>query len=335
MPQITTRLSPGIRSRFERYAAKLGLDASELARLLILREIRVRRLRRNHPLHPGRRVARKGGVERKLTAHFHLADNVNEFGRYANAKGFSRAAAARLIAERELDEKWLAKALVGTPSLPCRGQVYAACFAPHEALAARLLKSLPEAGGSHDVSHLIRVWKSASKIRAKEGGDENILAASVLLHDCLTIEKTSPRRSEASRLAAEKASQILGELDWTQEHIHRVKHCIEAHSFSAGIKPKTIEAKILQDADRLDAIGMIGVARCFYVAGELKERLYNLMDPQAAKGRNLDDKHYALDHFRTKLLTLASGFQTATGRGMARVRHERLQRFFEQFLDEI
>lgn len=213
--------------------------------------------------------------------------------------------------------------------------MYAVFFAPHETLAACLLKCLPEASGSHDVSHLIRVWKNASSIRAEEGGDDIILMASVLLHDCVTIEKKSPRRSEASHLAAKKAARILRELGWTQERIHRVEHSIEAHSFSAGISPETMEAKILQDADRLDAIGMVGVARCFYVASELKERLYHLTDPQAAKGRNLDDRSYALDHFQTKLLNLASEFQTVTGRRLAHVRHERLQRFFDEFLDEI
>jgi antitoxin component of RelBE/YafQ-DinJ toxin-antitoxin module len=121
MPQITTRLSPEIRDRFERYAAKLGLDASELARLLILREIRVGRLRRDKSRPSRRRAAHKRGSERKLTAHFHLADNVDEFARYAHARGFSRAAAARLIAEQELHERWLARALVWTPSPPCRG----------------------------------------------------------------------------------------------------------------------------------------------------------------------------------------------------------------------
>ena len=121
MPQITTRLSPAIRDRFERYAAKLGLDASELARLLILREIRVRRLlRRAKSPSRSRHAASRSAGDRKLTAHFHLLDNVDEFARYAHTRGFSRSAAAKLIAENELRERWLARALVWTPSPPCR-----------------------------------------------------------------------------------------------------------------------------------------------------------------------------------------------------------------------
>jgi len=213
--------------------------------------------------------------------------------------------------------------------------MYSVCFAPHEALAARLLKHLPEeVDGSHDVSHLIRVWKNASTIRAEEGGDEIILVASVLLHDSFTVEKNSPLRSKASRLAAERASSILSDLGWGQERLSAVEHCIESHSFSAGIRPTTLEAEILQDADRLDAIGMIGIARCFYVAGMLEERLYDPMNPEA-KGRKLDDNTYALDHFRTKLFRLASHFQTATGRRLAHARHERLRYFYEEFLGEI
>jgi hypothetical protein len=119
MPQITARLSPNIRDRFDRYAAKVGLDASELARLLILREMRVRRLLRRAEFHsPSRRAGPKSSGGRKLTAHFHLADNVDEFTKYAQASGFSRAAAAKLIAEEELHEKWLARALLWIPPLP-------------------------------------------------------------------------------------------------------------------------------------------------------------------------------------------------------------------------
>jgi antitoxin component of RelBE/YafQ-DinJ toxin-antitoxin module len=116
MPQITARLSPDIRHRFEQYAAELGLDASELARLLITREMRIRRVLQLSKCQSdaNRRPAKKLG-ERKLTAHFHLPEKVAEFDRHARAFNLSRAAAARLIVERELREKWLAKAFAWTP----------------------------------------------------------------------------------------------------------------------------------------------------------------------------------------------------------------------------
>lgn len=208
-------------------------------------------------------------------------------------------------------------------------------FAPHEALAAELLPHATEGDdGSHDIAHLQRVWNNAAAIQASEGGDSAILAASVLLHDCVTVEKNDPLRPQASRLAARKASNVLAALDWPADRIAAVAHAIEAHSFSAGIPPETLEARILQDADRLDAIGMIGVARCFYVAGRLGSALYDPADP-AAEARPLADARFALDHFDNKLFKLADGFQTATGVRLAATRQQRLRRFYDEFLDEI
>jgi uncharacterized protein len=172
------------------------------------------------------------------------------------------------------------------------------------------------------------------RIHAGEGGDGRVLAASVLLHDCVAVEKNSPLRAKASALAAQKASTILAELGWSVEDIDAAAHAITAHSFSAGVAPQTLEAKILQDADRLDAIGMVGVARCFYIAGRLGSRLYDPFDPAAAD-RPFDDKRYAIDHFQTKLFKLAEGFQTETGRRLAAARDKSLRDFLSEFMDEI
>ena len=211
----------------------------------------------------------------------------------------------------------------------------AADFAPHEALAADLLSHASEGDdGSHDLAHIHRVFKNALTIQAGEGGDPQILAAAVLLHDCVAVEKSSPLRSQASRLAAEKASGILADLGWPEEKIAAVAHAILTHSFSANIPPETLEAKILQDADRLDAIGMVGVARCFYIAGRMGSGLYHPADP-GAEHRPLDDRSFAIDHFPAKLLKLSDGFQTETGAKLAKQRHERLTLFLSMFRDEI
>ncbi|NBB13695.1 HD domain-containing protein [Pseudomonas sp. SLFW] len=209
-------------------------------------------------------------------------------------------------------------------------------FAPFQDLADKLLPHTiaERADGSHDVSHLHRVWTNVCAIRNKEGGDPEILIAATLLHDCVSVEKNSPFRSSASRLAAAKAGELLSEMGWDEERIDAVAHAIEAHSYSANIAPTTLEARILQDADRLDAIGMIGVARLFYVSGRMGSHLYDPTDPQA-KSRELDDKRYATDHFKTKLFTLAQGFQTATGKQMAQTRHERAERFLREFMEEV
>lgn len=210
----------------------------------------------------------------------------------------------------------------------------AAAFAPFEQLATVLLPYATEGDdGSHDVAHILRVFRNAMRIHADEGGDAEVLAASVLLHDCVAVEKNSPLRAEASRLAAQKASRVLAVLAWDQAETETVAHAITAHSFSANIAPQTLEAKILQDADRLDAIGMIGAARCFYIAGRMGSGLYDPVDPRA-QDRPLDDKAFAIDHFETKLFKLADGFQTSTGRALAGKRHARLRQILDMFLDE-
>jgi uncharacterized protein len=209
-------------------------------------------------------------------------------------------------------------------------------FSPLVELATELLPHAlePSEDGAHDLSHLQRVWHNARTLQAQEGGDLEVLLAAVLLHDCVAVEKNSPLRSQASRLAAEKASMVLANLNWPEARIDAVTHAIEAHSFSANITPLTLEARLVQDADRLDSLGMLGVARTFYTAGRMGSALYDPQDPEARE-RDYDDKRFCLDHFQTKLLHLADGFQTAAGQRLAQLRHQRLQGFMEQFKDEI
>lgn len=212
----------------------------------------------------------------------------------------------------------------------------AAAFAPFDTLAATLLPHVfDDAGdGSHDVTHLLRVWHNACRLQAEEGGELRLLLAAVLLHDCVRVEKDSPLRSQASTLSAQRAGEILQALHWDAEEIARVAHAVQTHSHSAGLAPQSLEAKIVQDADRLDAIGAIGVARCFYVAGRMGAALHEPFDP-AASARALDDRRYALDHFPVKLFGLAGQFQTATGARMAQQRQARMRDFVDAFLAEL
>jgi len=212
-------------------------------------------------------------------------------------------------------------------------------FDPHAALAAQLLphavdKTSGAADGAHDMVHLLRVWRSVQGLQAAEGGDLQVLLAATLLHDCVNVEKNSPFRAQASALAARKAATVLAGLDWPRARTDAVAHAIEAHSYSAAIAPRTVEARILQDADRLDAIGLIGAARCFSVGGRLGRALYDPADPRA-KQRPLDDTRYTIDHFQTKLLRLAEGFQTAEGARCAAIRQQRLRDFYEALLGEV
>ncbi|MCC8379005.1 HD domain-containing protein [Xenorhabdus sp. PB30.3] len=208
-------------------------------------------------------------------------------------------------------------------------------FSPFDDLAQQILPVAIEGDdGAHDVAHLYRVWKNAQKICEAECGNLRLVFVAVLLHDCVSVEKNDPNRHLASRMAAEKATLILKDLSWSEEDIAAVSHAIETHSFSAGLTPETLEAQIVQDADRLDSIGMMGVARCFYTAGRMRSGLYNAYDP-LAKQREYDDRAYAVDHFYTKLFKIEAGFQTETGKQMARERTKRMEQFLNEFFDEI
>lgn len=211
----------------------------------------------------------------------------------------------------------------------------AAAFTPYENLAAQLIPfACGSDDGSHDIAHILRVFRNAMRILREEEGHGGVVAAAVLLHDCVAVEKNSPLRAQASRLSADKACGLLRNMGWAQIDIAAVAHAITTHSFSANSPPETLEAKILQDADRLDAIGAIGVVRCFYIAGRMKSSLYDVADPAGGR-RPLDDRRFALDHFPAKLFKLADEFQTEAGRRMAAERHARLVAFHRQFLDEI
>ena len=188
--------------------------------------------------------------------------------------------------------------------------------------------------GAHDISHLSRVWTNVKGIQRREGGDLEILVGAVLLHDCVSVPKNSPLRSQASRLAASKASELLTELHWKAERVVWVASAIESHSYSAEIAPRTLEAAILQDADRLDALGFTGIARCFYTAGRMSSALYDVLDPRGIH-RTPKDAEFALDHFPAKLLYLSKGFQTATGREFAARRQAAVRAFYGGMLEEL
>ena len=171
---------------------------------------------------------------------------------------------------------------------------------------------------SHDIAHFRRVWRSAQQIADGQSVCLTVVLFASYFHDLVSLPKNHPDRARSSLLSAERTVQILLS-DFPQlpvEHHAAIAHAIEAHSFSAQITPQTIEAKIVQDADRLEALGAIGLARVFAVSGALNNSLFDARDPFADR-RELDDKTYALDHFQCKLLRLPKTMQTEKGRAMA------------------
>jgi uncharacterized protein len=188
---------------------------------------------------------------------------------------------------------------------------------------------------AHDVSHIRRVRATAVRLFQEEGaqGDGAALEAAAILHDLVHIEKSDPRRKMASRLAAEAAPPLLERAGFTPAQIATTQHAIEAHSWSAGIPPQTLEARCLRDADRLDAIGAIGVARCLAVSGRLGQQLHHPDDPHATT-RPLDDARYCYDHFHTKLYSLADGLSTPSAVAEGAKRVERMRVFWDNLFDE-
>ena len=162
---------------------------------------------------------------------------------------------------------------------------------------------------AHDFNHIMRVYKNAQKLCKKEKGNKKLVLSAVLLHDIVSYPKSDKRSKNSSLKSAEYARKLLKKLDFTVEEIQIVSSAIHDHSFSRGKTPQTLEGKILQDADRLDAIGAIGIARVFAVGGFEKRPFYNMKDP-FCKTRVPDDNTWTLDHFYKKLLKLESLINT-------------------------
>jgi len=192
--------------------------------------------------------------------------------------------------------------------------------------------------GSHDLAHFQRVWRTAQLIDREDGlgADLLVLLTAAYFHDLVALPKNHPDRSQSSRLSAEKTAGLLQDHfnGFEKEMIERVRHAIHAHSFSAKIAPLTPEARILQDADRLEALGAIGLARVFYTAGQLNQQLFQAEDPLAVH-RTPNDQVYALDHFSIKLLKLPGLMNTRAGRRLADENAAYLSDFLQKIRSEI
>ncbi|OZI53124.1 HD domain-containing protein [Bordetella genomosp. 4] len=188
--------------------------------------------------------------------------------------------------------------------------------------------------GAHDLNHLQRVWRVArTLLESHPEADALVVLTACYLHDLVNLPKNHPERAQASRQAALEARHRLAQTDFPADKLDAVAHAIEAHSFSAGITPTTLEAKIVQDADRLDALGAVGLARLFYTAGRMGSAFAHPDDP-LARTRPLDDRAYALDHIEAKLATLPPTMHTAAARAMAEARLAWLRGFRDTFVHE-
>jgi uncharacterized protein len=214
-----------------------------------------------------------------------------------------------------------------------------------------LAASIPPIDSGHDFSHTERVAKLGYKLFRQEvmalenreltQDEKDSIFAAALLHDCVPIPKNSPLRKESSRICSEKAFEILskqklsnGEKAWSADWIHEISQAILDHSFSSKRIPGSLLGECLQDADRLEALGAIGLYRTIATGVSMGAKLFDPIDPWA-ENRALDDQRFSLDHFYTKLFKLTETFCTQSGKIEANRRTKFLEKFVEQLKLEL
>jgi uncharacterized protein len=188
---------------------------------------------------------------------------------------------------------------------------------------------------AHDFHHIMRVYKNAWRIGRREGANMEILLLAVLLHDLVVYPKGSAKSSRSSDDSADLAENILQGCGYSQDKINRISYCIRTHSYSKRLVPASLEGRILQDADRLDALGAIGIARTFSIGGSENRTFYNADDPFCRSSRELEDRQWTLDHFYIKLLKLKDFMHTGTAKKIAQERTRFMILFMRQLQKEI
>ena len=190
------------------------------------------------------------------------------------------------------------------------------------------------ASGSHDWEHTLRVFRLCEKMGRAENADMDVLRAAAYLHD---IGRGFQDTSGGEVCHAEKGAQMAGPLvetlPLTDGQKQNIIHCIRSHRFRNHHQPVTVEAKILFDADKLDAIGAVGVARAFLFAGEVGARLHN-PDIKVEDAMPYSENDTGYREFKVKLCKIKDRMLTAEGRKLARERHAFMDDFFNRFLDE-
>ncbi len=176
----------------------------------------------------------------------------------------------------------------------------------------------------HDWLHAERVYRMCMKIFEKEGGDPQVLLATALLHDA-GVQHELEYGVDHSEKSVEIAGEILSRIGFPRGKVRMVLDAIRVHRFRKGIKAVSIESKILQDADRLDAIGAVGVARAFSRGGRTGTPMYSQQKSVSS----------TVDHFHEKLLKLKDTLNTETARRIASERHAFMETFLSRFLKEV
>lgn len=190
------------------------------------------------------------------------------------------------------------------------------------------------AKGSHDWEHTLRVCGLCERIGQAEKADMDVLRVAAYLHDIGRAGQDSTLGAVChAEKGAEMAWPIVEKLPLSEEQKTNVIHCIRAHRFRGKCRPETVEAKVLFDADKLDAIGAVGVARAFLFAGEVGARLHNpeLIIEETMPYTREDT---GFREYKVKLCKIRDRILTKKGRKLADERHAFMEEFFKRFIEE-
>lgn len=186
---------------------------------------------------------------------------------------------------------------------------------------------------AHDWYHVKRVEKIAEKTAEEENADKKVVKASVFLHDIGRKKEDSGEIENHAEWGAKEAKKVLEDLDYEQEFIQEVKHCVRSHRYSKEPDPDTLEAKVLSDADNLDALGATGIARTFTYGGEHRRVI---ADPELPAEKDEEPGgSNSFNHLEKKILSLKERMYTETGLEIAEQRHNFVKSFVERFKDEM
>ncbi len=187
-------------------------------------------------------------------------------------------------------------------------------------------------GSGHDYWHSLHVYQTAMKLAETEGGNTEIVALAALLHD---VDDYKLVGEEAEK--CQQAKEFLRSVSYPEEGIAEICDIIERVSFSSGLTEETLEGKIVQDADRLDGMGAMGIARAFAYGGAHGREIYN---PEVEAREDMTKEEYrknkgsSVNHFYEKLLKLKDLMNTETAKKMAEERHQFMVEFLEEFMKE-
>ncbi len=203
-----------------------------------------------------------------------------------------------------------------------------------ERIKKEVEKRFGDARGSHDWDHSRRVYRLCERIGPAEGADMDVLRIAALLHDIGRSVQDAANGAVCHAIkGVELAAPLIEDLSLTKAQKENILHCIRTHRYRGRHRPETAEARVLFDADKLDAIGAVGVARAYLFAGELGAKLHNPgNDIENTRSYSVDDTGYR--EYRVKLCRIKDRILTGTGKQLADERHVYMVGFFERFISE-